>query len=75
MEFARAFGQEPVKALIAAGYLQPGDVRGVIEVYQSRSELSDDELIAELVARLAERPTRSKVDDITTGLTVGDDAG
>lgn len=72
---AKAFHQEPVKALIAAGYLTPEDIpSGVIEIYQARSELSDDELVAELRSRLAERPQRDRVDDITRGLTAGDDA-
>ena len=74
--FARAFHQSPVKALLAARYLTAEDIpNGVIEVYQARSELSDDELIAELRTRLAERPQPDRVRDITDGLTAGDDAG
>lgn len=63
--FARGLGQSPVEALIAAGHLNPEEVAGVIEVYQSRSELSDDELIAELAERLATRPPGPNTDDIT----------
>ena len=75
ISLAKAFHQEPVKALIAAGYLTPDDIPGgVIEIYQARAELSDDELIAELRSRLAERPQRDRVDDITRGLTLGNDA-
>lgn len=76
ISFARAFHQSPVKALIAAGFLSPEDLPegSVIEIYQARAELSDDELIAELRSRLAERPQRDRVDDITRGLTAGNDA-
>lgn len=76
VEFARAFNQEPVKALIAAGYLQPDDLNGkVIEVYQSRAELSDGELIAELADRLAARPAPGDADGTQARLTPSDDAG
>jgi len=71
--FARGLNQSPVEALIAAGYLDPKEVEGTIEVYQSRSELSDDELVAELVTRLAQRPPRPKVDDVTHRLIRSDD--
>lgn len=72
--FARGFGQPPIKALLAAGYLDPSDIKeGTIEVYQSRSELSDDELIGELAVRLAERPVCAKVNDIAAGLTLPED--
>lgn len=71
--FARGLGQRPVEALIAAGYLEPDEVEGVIEVYQSRKELSDDELLAEIAARLAERPPVPQVDDITPRMSVPDD--
>lgn len=71
--FARGLNQSRVEALIAAGYLAPEEVEGVIEVLQSRKDLSDDELIAELADRLADRlakrPPRTKVDDVTHRLS------
>lgn len=52
--FARGFSQVPVQALIAAGYLEPRDIKeGTIEVYQSLEELSDDALLAEIARRFA----------------------
>lgn len=70
VQFARGIGESPVEALIAAGYLEPGETEGVIEVYQKLADLSDDELVAELTARLRERPHH---DDITPRLTLPDD--
>lgn len=63
--FARGLHQSPIEALIAAGYIEPGEASGVIEVMRSRTELSDAELLIELGERLAERPARQRVDDIT----------
>lgn len=73
--FARGLRQSPVEALIAAGYLEPHEVSGVIEVAQSPSQMSDQELIAELTRRLAERHSGAKVDDITHRLSRPDDLG
>ena len=50
---ARGLGRPPIEALIAAGYLEPEDAEGVIEVKRSRRELSDAELLVELQDRLA----------------------
>lgn len=66
--FARALHQSPIEALIAAGYLEPHEAAGVIEVMRSRQDISDEELLAELGDRLAERPARGQVDDITARL-------
>jgi transcriptional regulator with XRE-family HTH domain len=73
--FARGLRQSPIEALIAAGYLEPHEASGVIEVMRSREELSDTELLIELGERLAERPTRTQVDDITGRLSRPDDVG
>lgn len=61
VQFARGLGQPPVEALIAAGYLEAHEVEGVIEVMFSSAALSDDELVDEMRARLAERPQGSGV--------------
>ncbi|AIT13447.1 immunity repressor [Mycobacterium phage RonRayGun] len=53
--FARGLRQSPVEALIAAGYLEPAEVAGVVEVVRSAGDLPDDELVGELSRRLAER--------------------
>lgn len=55
IKFARGLRQSPVEALIAAGYLEPGEVAGVIEVVRSTTDLPDDELVDELSRRLGER--------------------
>lgn len=55
IKFARGLRQSPVEALIAAGYLEPGEVAGVIEVVRSSSDLPDSELVDELSRRLDER--------------------
>ena len=73
--FARGLRQPPIEALIAAGYLEPHEASGVIEVMRSREELSDTELLIELGQRLAERPVRSQVDNITGRLSPPDDGG
>lgn len=66
--FARGLHQSPIEALIAAGYLEPHEAAGVVEVVRSRAELSNAELVIELGKRLAERPVRRRVDDITARL-------
>ena len=73
--FARGLRQPPIEALIAAGYLEPHEASGVIEIMRSREELSDTELLIELGQRLAERPARSQVDNITGRLSPPDDGG
>lgn len=75
VKFARGISQSPIEALIAAGYLQPSEATGVIEVTRSRSELSDTELLIERGERLAERAPRPEVDDTTPRLARPDDAG
>jgi transcriptional regulator with XRE-family HTH domain len=66
--FARGLRQSPVEALIAADYLDPHEVAGVIEVVRSRG------VIIELGERLTQGPTRHEVDDITGLLARPDDA-
>jgi transcriptional regulator with XRE-family HTH domain len=67
--FARAFHLRPVEALMAAGYLEPGEVEGAFEVTFSPTALADRDLLEELAHRLATR----HVDDITHPLTTSDD--
>lgn len=55
IKFARGLRQSPVEALIAAGYLEPTEVAGVIEVVRSAGDLPDDELVAEIARRFDER--------------------
>ena len=62
----------PVEALIAAGYLQEKDVAGVIEVIRAR-QWTDAELLAELAARLAQRPLTPETDDITPRMALSAD--
>ena len=64
ISFARGMAHaNPVEALIAAGYLQEKDVAGVI----------DAELLAELAARLAQRPLTPETDDITPRMALSAD--
>ncbi|WP_136244881.1 helix-turn-helix domain-containing protein [Mycobacterium intracellulare] len=51
--FARGLNLNPVEALVAAGYLDAAELDGVVEVVRTRAELSDEELVAEVAARLA----------------------
>jgi len=70
---ARAVGVPPVEALAACGFIDAREAAAVIEVTQSRSELSDCELLTELGERLAERVPRRQDDDITGRLAPPDD--
>lgn len=49
--FARAIGRPPVEALIAAGYLEPGDATETASVQASIRDVSTDELLDELRRR------------------------
>lgn len=49
--FARALGLPPVEALVAAGYLAPGEASHAIEVRNGISDYSDVELLDELKRR------------------------
>lgn len=51
VSFARAIGKEPVEALVAAGYLEPTEAAGHIQVTQPLSEYSTDALLEELRRR------------------------
>jgi transcriptional regulator with XRE-family HTH domain len=53
--FARGLGQSPVAALIAARYLEPGEVKGVTPVMRSIDKIPDDELLKTLARRLARK--------------------
>ena len=73
ISFARGMAHaNPVEALIAAGYLQEKDVAGVIEVIAAR-QWTDAELLAELAARLAQRPLTPETDDITPRMALSAD--
>lgn len=61
VSFARGLGQNPIEALVAAGYLNPDEVDGAVQIVRGRSELSDDELIDELKERLTLRQSDSVV--------------
>lgn len=74
VDFARGIDRPPVEALVAAGYLEPEEAAAVIEVHQSRKNLTDEELLTELGDRLLGRESRPKiVDDITLRLAPPDD--
>jgi hypothetical protein len=49
--FARAYGREPVEALVAAGYLGADEVSGAIEIHAPISDLGTAELLDELRRR------------------------
>jgi transcriptional regulator with XRE-family HTH domain len=55
ISFARGLRQSPIKALVAAGYLDETDVGDAVEIVQSLAVLSDDALIDELHGRLRRR--------------------
>jgi hypothetical protein len=56
MKFAAAFNEPVTEAFIAAGYMTPNQAGLPVEVKQSIRDLSDDQLLAEVARRLAERP-------------------
>lgn len=51
--FARGLKLNPIEALVAAGYLNPTEVGGAVEVVRNLSDLSDSELMDEVAARLS----------------------
>jgi len=64
IDFAHHMKTSPIEALIAAGYLTDADLVGVVAVIAAR-QWTDAELLAELAARLAQRPLTPESDDIT----------
>lgn len=62
ISLARGLNHPPCEALVAAGYLEPGEVVGAVEIVQSTSELSDEALIDELYERLRKRAPQSASD-------------
>lgn len=52
VEFARAIRRPPTEALVAAGYLRAAEVAASIEVVRPLTDLSDDELLAEVRRRM-----------------------
>lgn len=52
VEFARAIHRPPTEALVAAGYLRAAEVAASIEVVRPLTDLSDDDLLAEVRRRM-----------------------
>jgi hypothetical protein len=52
VEFARAIGESPIRALVALRYLEPDDLTGEVRLVISPAELTDDALLQELSTRL-----------------------
>ena len=52
MALARAVGESPIVALLAAGYLDEDEVEGVVRVAEGLSTATTDALLAELGRRL-----------------------
>lgn len=75
VSFARNIGKPPVEALVAAGYLTRADAAAVIEVSEPLSARPDEELLAEVAARMALRPAVPKIDHISDRLAATDDDG
>lgn len=57
VRFARAFHRPPLEALVAAGYLEPEEVNAEV-VSVDVSAMTNEELVAELSRRLAQRIER-----------------
>lgn len=51
---ARVFGRSPIEALLAAGYLEPGEAGQPLEVRASLRDLAPDEIAAEVRRRLVD---------------------
>jgi hypothetical protein len=66
VKFARAYGRPPVEALIAAGYLKTHDVADneVIELGAALSDVSADELLAEVRRRIHDDVPRAPDGDV-----------
>jgi len=62
ISFARGLNQRPIEALVAAGYLEPEEVKGAVEVMRSPSDMSNDELLTELADRLSRVPDDEQTD-------------
>jgi transcriptional regulator with XRE-family HTH domain len=67
--FARALGRLPLEALVTAGYIEEGDVDGVIEVVPPPSNMSTAELRAE-IERLMDELMR-RIESAEDASTVG----
>lgn len=73
IQFARGMGVRPAEALVYCGLLEPDEIEGTFEVVRSPSEWGDEELLAELGKRLAERPARREIDNYGGRFSVPDD--
>lgn len=78
VEFARAIGESPIRALVALRYLEPDDLTGEVRLVISPAELTDDALLQELSSRLrtlreARLSTREEPSD-EAPQDIGDDA-
>lgn len=62
ISFARGLQRPPCEALVAAGYLEPHEVVGAVEIVQSLTELSDEALLQELYERLRRNAPTSASD-------------
>jgi transcriptional regulator with XRE-family HTH domain len=51
IEVCRFFKHSPVEGLIAAGYIDAAELKGVVKVASSIAEISDGELLAEINRR------------------------
>ena len=73
--FARALGRPLLEALVAGGYIEAGDVDGVIEVVPPPSELSDEQLFADM-ARITDELRRrvQRTEEASAAGTVGSKA-
>lgn len=73
--FARAMNLPPKEALVAAGYLSEDEAGAVIEMMESLADIPDSVLLHQIGMRLAERPSRPPLDDITSRLSPPHDFG
>ena len=63
VRFARAYGDSPIAALIAARYLQADEVAGIIEIGAGLSDIPTRELLGELLRRIPPGIARGSEDD------------
>lgn len=60
--FANAYGRPVLEAFVAAGFLDQRDITNIVEVRSSPSDMSDEELLAEVGRRMARQPARHQED-------------
>ena len=69
--FARSYGHPVLEAFVAAGFLTEEEAEAEVIAVPDIGSLSDDELIAELRARLAERHPQEQPDGASTTTPTG----